>query len=31
MEYGIFSAALEESFVKSREGGESAPPKNQAA
>jgi hypothetical protein len=31
MEYGIFSAALEESFVKSRDGGESAPPKNQAA
>ena len=31
MEYGIFSAALEESFVKSRDGGEVAPPKNQAA
>jgi len=30
MEYGIFSAALEESFIKSREGGESAP-SNQAA
>ena len=31
MEYGIFSAALEESFVKGREGGESAPLKTQAA
>jgi hypothetical protein len=31
MEYGIFSAALEESFVKSRDSGEQTPPKNQAA
>jgi hypothetical protein len=31
MEYGIFAAALEEAFVKSRDGGESAPPKHQAA
>jgi hypothetical protein len=31
MEYGIFSAALEESFVKSQDGGESAATKNQAA
>jgi hypothetical protein len=31
MEYGIFSAALEEAFVKSRDSGESAQPKNQAA
>ena len=31
MEYGIFSAALEEAFAKSRDGGESARLKNQAA